>query len=153
MTTRSNVPLTSALHSRVDVLGFCAAVRDHAASSGLDTRRAGELALVVAELGTNVVLHGGGGELAVTLSHAGWTVHATDAGPGFTAAVLEDAGRSDHLGAHGVREPGDGGRSFGSGLAAVRRLSDSLTLHNEPRGARVTAQRHLTSHARQGAVS
>ena len=142
--------LRAELRSRVDVLGFCATVRDLACREGLDARGAGELAIVIAELGTNVVRHGGGGSLEVTLERTGWAVRASDEGPGFTPAVLRDAGHSDRLGADGVREPGDGGRSFGSGLAAVRRLSDSLSLHNEPRGARAVARRLFTH---QGAAS
>lgn len=144
--------LKGAVRSRVDVLGFCAEVRSAASRFGLDAVHAGELSLVVAELGTNAVLHGGGGALTVMLSDGEWVVSADDEGPGFSSAVLSDAGKSDRLGSAGVREPADGRRSFGSGLAAVRRLSSSLTLQNHARGAHVVARRRLGKF-KQGALS
>lgn len=142
--------LTANVKTRVDVLGFCVEVRRCAQHSGLDARRTGELLLVVSELGTNAALHGKGGALTVVVTHTGWQVSAVDAGPGFTPAVLADAGRSDRLGRDGVRQPSDGGRSFGSGLATVRRLSTSFTLQNAPRGAQAFAARDFSNS--QGAV-
>lgn len=147
----NDLTLSCEVRSRVDVLSFCAQVRRVADGCGLDPRQSGELLLVVAELGTNAVLHGRGGVVTVVLSHLEWEVSASDVGPGFTPAVLADAGKSDRLGAAGVRLPADGGRSFGSGLAAVRRLSSSLTLQNSSRGARAVAAKHFTKS--QGAVS
>lgn len=144
---------TGSVRTRVDVLGFCAEVRRAAADCGLDALRAGELSLVVAELGTNAVLHARGGTLDVRVSASGWSVVANDEGPGFSSAVLNDAGKSDRLGVHGVREPADGHRSFGSGLAAVRRLSSLVTLSNDGPGARVVAERHLNNGTPQGVVS
>ncbi|MGV3623553.1 MAG: ATP-binding protein [Archangium sp.] len=141
------------LRTRVDVLGFCAEVRRVAAASGIDALRAGELSLVVAELGTNAVLHARGGTLEVQVSASGWSVTASDEGPGFSSAVLSDAGKSDRLGAHGVREPADGHRSFGSGLAAVRRLSSTLSLSNDGPGARVVAERSFFNGNNRGAAS
>ncbi|PZR02299.1 MAG: hypothetical protein DI536_37115 [Archangium gephyra] len=150
------VPVLStsgAVRTRVDVLGFCAEVRRVAADCGLDALRAGELSLVVAELGTNAVLHAHGGVLEVRVSPSGWSVVVTDEGPGFSTAVLNDAGKSDRLGARGVREPADGHRSFGSGLAAVRRLSSFVTLSNDGPGARVVAERHFNDATPLGALS
>lgn len=144
---------SGSVRTRVDVLGFCAEVRRTAVDCGLDALRTGELSLVVAELGTNAVLHAHGGCLEVRVSPTGWSVVATDEGPGFSSAVLNDAGKSDRLGAQGVREPADGHRSFGSGLAAVRRLSSLVTLSNDGPGARVVAERHFTNGTNQGALS
>ncbi len=136
-------PSPATVSSRVDVLGVCSTVRDDALAAGLTARQAEELSLVVAELGTNAVLHGRGGTIAVTLDRRGWQVEVRDRGPGFTQPVLVDAGRSDRLGPAGVRLAGDGVRSFGSGLAAARRLSTELSLHNEGPGARVVATRRF----------
>ena len=151
VTVPHDLSLAASVATRLDVLSFCATVRKAALGAGFTVREVGELSLVVAELGSNAVVHGKGGSLSVQVQPRGWQVSAVDHGPGFTQAVLNDAGRSDRLGADGVREPGDGKRSFGSGLAAVRRLSSSLTLQNSSRGARAVAAKHFTKS--QGAVS
>lgn len=141
--------------SRIEVLAVAAAARQLALAHGVDAREAASLALVVAELGMNALLHGGGnGQVHVSVDAQGWLVCVEDEGPGLSEAVLTDAGRSDHLGRDGVREPADGHRSFGSGLAGVRRLSTGLTLENRVGGgARAQAHRNLpksvsTSHYR-----
>jgi anti-sigma regulatory factor (Ser/Thr protein kinase) len=146
--------LIAAVHSRVDVLAAAADARMLAAACGLGSHEAEALALVVAELGMNALKHGGGGGLlTVALGPEGWTVVAQDAGPGLPPAVLADAGRSDHLGAKGVRAPGDGLPSFGSGLASVRRLSSRVELSNpHGGGARAAAHKDLTA-SRKGVTS
>lgn len=138
--------LVAAVSSRVEVLAVAVDARTLAAANGLSVREAQELSLVIAELGMNALRHGGGGGLVqVCVDSSGWTVEVEDGGSGLTPAVLADAGRSDHLGAEGVRPPGDGRPSFGSGLAAVRRLSSRLELANRRGGgARVVAHRHLS---------
>lgn len=145
VTLPPDLSLAASVATRLDVLGFCATVRKAALGAGFSVREVGELSLVVAELGSNAVVHGRGGALTVLVQPRGWQVAAVDHGPGFTAAVLADAGRSDHLGPDGVRAPGDGQRSFGSGLAAVRRLASSLSLRNTALGARAVASRDLSS--------
>ncbi len=138
--------LVAAVHQRVDVLGLAAEARALALAEGLDERAAAELALVIAELGMNAVRHGGGGLVDLSVAATGWTVQVEDSGPGLSPAVLADAGRSDRLGRDGVRPPADGGKSFGSGLASVRRLSSRMVLENRSgRGARAIAQRDFSS--------
>lgn len=135
--------LSQALDGRLAVLALCEAARRLAASVGLPERERSALGLVIAELGTNAVRHGGGGRATVAVGPAGWAVSVTDDGPGFSEAVLADQGRSDHLGAGGVRGVDDVGGSFGSGLAGVRRLSDGLRLFNTTTGACAVALRNL----------
>lgn len=131
------------VQSRVEVLGLAAEARELAAREGLDARQSSELSLVIAELAMNALRHGGGGGLvSVSVSPLGWSVEVEDAGPGLSPAVMADAGRSDRLGAQGVRPPNDGQSSFGSGLASVRRLSSRLELSNRRTGgAHVAAHR------------
>jgi signal transduction histidine kinase len=135
--------LDSSFHTRFEVLALAGEARCLSVLAGHSRDKAEKLALVIAELGMNAVRHGGGGgRLKLTVAAAGWTVEVEDDGAGMTEAVLADAGRSDHLGASGVRPPGDGLPSFGSGLACVRRLSSRLELLNTPTGgARVVATR------------
>lgn len=131
--------------ARVEVLAVASDARRLGTREGLSLREAEKLALVVAELGMNALFHGGGeGRVTVTVAASGWRVEVEDDGEGLTPAVLADAGQSDRLGPLGVREPGDGRRSFGSGLASVRRLSSHLELSNRGTGgARVVASREL----------
>jgi anti-sigma regulatory factor (Ser/Thr protein kinase) len=147
--------LVAAVHNRVEVLGLAASARALATSQGFDPKHAQELSLVIAELGMNALLHGGGGLVQISLSLDGWTVEAEDSGRGFSPAVLADAGQSDHLGAAGVRPPGDGKHNFGSGLASVRRMSTRLELSNRRNGgARAVSHRDLSpSAAHKGATT
>lgn len=144
----------AAVQTRVEVLAFAAAARTLAATEGVDLRQAMELSLVIAELGMNALRHGGGGGLVtVSICPLGWSVEVEDSGRGLSAAVLADAGHSDHLGPDGVRPPGDGLTSFGSGLASVRRLSSRIELSNRRTGgARVVAHRdfHASAQPHQG---
>lgn len=122
------------VRQRVEVLAAAVEARRAALAQGYDAGRAEGLALVVAELGGNAVRYAHSGVVAITVGAGGWTVEVEDSGPGFPPAVLADAGRSDRLGADGVRPPGDGRRSFGSGLASVRRLATALELSNRRSG-------------------
>ena len=136
--------LVAAVHSRVEVLGLAASARALATKHGFDPKHAQELGLVIAELGMNALLHGGGGLLQISLSVEGWTVEVEDSGRGFSGVVLDDAGRSDRLGANSVRPPADGSPNFGSGLASVRRVSTRLELTNRRSGgARAVSHRVL----------
>jgi len=131
--------LVAPVRTRAEVLGAASQARALAALAGAG--RSEQLALVVAELGGNAVRHAGGGTVRVEVGPAGWVVEVEDEGPGLSAAVLQDSGRSDRLGAEGVRPPGDGRRSFGSGLASVRRLATRLELENRRGGGtRVVAR-------------
>jgi len=144
--------LVAAVHSRLEVLAITAHARVLAVLHGVDLRDAMELALVITELGMNAIRHGGGaGLVKVSLSSEGWTVEVEDGGRGFSLPVLADAGRSDRLGPEGVRPPADGGHSFGSGLASVRRLSSRIELSNRPRGgARAVAHKDFSSSSSKG---
>ena len=135
--------LSVSVNERLDVLAVAAEARALAKSAGIDAGFAEELALVVAELGMNAVRHGAGSRTVhVTVSALGWRVEVEDQGPGLSAAVLADGGRSDRLGVGGVRSVSHTRGTFGSGLAAVRRLSNALSLSNKATGgARIIAHR------------
>lgn len=137
--------LFKVVQSRLEVLAASAEARALAATEGVSVRPAQELSLVIAELGMNALRHAGGGVVQIDVGHHGWTVEVKDSGPGLTDEVLRDAGRSDRLGARGVRAPADGQRSFGSGLASVRRMSTRLELSNrDGGGACAVAHRDLS---------
>lgn len=97
----------------------------------LDDVKAGRLALIVTELGTNLVRHARGGRLLLAARPARREVEviAIDEGPG-----MHDLERS----------LGDGfstGGTPGTGLGAVRRLADHFDLHSAvPQGTVVLAR-------------
>lgn len=94
-----------------------------AAQLGLDETTAGRLALVVTELGNNLVRHAEGGRLLIAQRQRDQPeveLLALDDGPGIadTARALADGFST--------------GGTPGTGLGAVRRLASDFDLHSEP---------------------
>ncbi|KQP44192.1 ATP-binding protein [Pseudorhodoferax sp. Leaf274] len=90
---------------------------------GLDDTAAGRLALVVTEMGNNLVRHAKAGRLLIAQRQQGQPeveVLALDDGPGIadTARALADGFST--------------GGTPGTGLGAVRRLASDFDLHSEP---------------------
>ena len=102
----------------------------HAAMLGFPPELTGEVELVASELATNLVKHGGGGDLVVrTTSQGSVQLLSIDSGPGAHDLVA--------LAALGVSTTG----TLGVGLPAVQRLSSRLDLWSEPgRGAVLVAE-------------
>jgi anti-sigma regulatory factor (Ser/Thr protein kinase) len=102
----------------------------HAAVLGFSPELTGEVELVASELATNLVKHGGGGDLVVRTTSAGSVqLLSIDSGPGAHDLVA--------LTALGVSTTG----TLGVGLPAVQRLSSRLDLWSEPgRGAVLVAE-------------
>ena len=95
---------------------------------GLDADRVGEVEIIASELASNIVKHGGGGDLVLRAVPGGVQLIAIDAGPGTRdlEALIAD----------GVSTAG----TLGVGLSAVRRLAARLDLWSAPaRGAVVVA--------------
>jgi len=95
-----------------------------AQSIGLSETDAGRLALVVTEAATNILKHAGHGELLVRVDAggqaAGVEVIALDAGPGINDLYRAfDDGRST-------------AGTAGTGLGAIKRLSDELSIYSQP---------------------
>jgi anti-sigma regulatory factor (Ser/Thr protein kinase) len=102
----------------------------HAAMLGFSPELTGEVELVASELATNLVKHGGGGDLVVRTTGAGSVqLLSIDSGPGAHDLVA--------LAALGVSTTG----TLGVGLPAVQRLTSRLDLWSEPgRGAVLVAE-------------
>jgi len=109
---------------------------------GLEPRRAGEVAIVVSELASNVVKYGVRGEVAMHVEGLGVcaavTVVARDVGP--PIRDLQTALR-DGCDDRGPLDPATlvqrGG--LGTGLGAVARLSDRLEVRQQPAGKEIIA--------------
>lgn len=100
---------------------------------GFDTEDAGRAALVATEIGTNLVKHGGGGELIAQQierdGRFGLELLGLDKGPG-----IEDVSKS-------LRDGYSTSGSPGTGLGAMERLSQRFEIYSRPgQGTAVLAQ-------------
>ena len=111
---------------------------------GASEREGGNVALVATELATNLVRHGGGGELLVrtlTGAVAGVEILAIDRGPGM--ANVEQA----------LRDGFSTGGTSGHGLGAVRRIADRCEIFSAPgAGTAVVARLHVRGPGRSSDV-
>ena len=102
------------------------AVSEDAINRGLQQ---GVSELVMTELGTNLLRHGGGGELLFRPIDQGIEVVALDRGPGMSPVALAlSASLEAHSGA--LRDPGAQG-GLGVGLAGIRHLASDFDLYSE----------------------
>lgn len=116
------------------VPGARRAAADLARRSGFSDTQAEKAALIATELGTNLVKHAGGGEMSLHMARGTadtdvLEIVTLDKGPGIanTLQCLSD----------GYSTAG----SAGTGLGAIRRLSDEFDLYSQPgRGAVVLAR-------------
>jgi anti-sigma regulatory factor (Ser/Thr protein kinase) len=114
--------------------------RSFAASIGFAAPNCEEIVLVVAELGSNLVTHAGGGTLTLTANAAsgqvGIQIESEDQGPGIADF---DRALTDGYSSAG---------SLGAGLGAVNRLMDELELRPLPtRGTHIVCRRWLRAGA------
>lgn len=100
-----------------------------AEEAGLDDTAAGRLALVVTELGNNLVRHATNGRLLIARHGSLVEVVSIDEGPG-----MPDAGRA-------MSDGFSTGGTPGTGLGAIRRLSDQFDLHSAPGEGTVAVSR------------
>jgi anti-sigma regulatory factor (Ser/Thr protein kinase) len=130
----------SASHAGFPVEDFAhvAAVRREAqrAAQSLDfsEARAGQVALIVSELGTNLVKHATRGEILLRMTdehvsdRVGLEVLALDHGPGIPDVALSAQDGYSTAG------------SLGHGLGAIRRQSDFLDIYTQPSGTAILAR-------------
>jgi anti-sigma regulatory factor (Ser/Thr protein kinase) len=134
------------IRDEYDVLHAQRCAKQFAKELGFPSRACQELAIVASELSSNVLKHGGGGALELSLAtesgERALVLTASDSGPPFLDlnTALQD-GCSDA----GPIDPGDmlKRRGTASGLGAVVRLTHSLRVEQEPRGKRLIVVRFL----------
>lgn len=118
---------------RVDRYVAAAAAFAMGARSGLDGLSARAIAIAAAELTSNAVRHGGGGELEIRVIRDGKTqgmeLVCTDHGPG-----IADVERAIEDGVSQGREPVEGfwSMGLGTGLGAVKRAMHELRIDTAP---------------------
>lgn len=135
---------TLPIQGRSDVVVAGSQARRMARELGFGARRAAEIAIVVAELASNIVKHGVGGDLTLSFDAGAppdgeLSVTARDAGP-----PIHDFQQALRDG-HDDRGPIDpalllrrGG--LGTGLGAIARLADRLDYRPEEGGKSITAR-------------
>jgi anti-sigma regulatory factor (Ser/Thr protein kinase) len=131
----------------LDVFDLRQAVRAVASALGFDSIARHELAIVVSELGTNILKYGRRGEVTIEPVYdaergAGIRMIAQDEGPGiddFETALRDGHGTSGPIDpAHYLHRAG-----IGAGLGAVLRLSDELTYESHTRHKRLHVIRYV----------
>lgn len=124
------------VHSRFGALAAPIAVAHMAKCAGFSERAVREIEIAASELATNLMHHAGGGTLFARFTidpHPGITLVAEDSGPGFEdiERALEDGVSIGCDLAH-LPHPSRGG--LGTGLGAIGRFTDGLTIENRPDG-------------------
>ena len=100
---------------------------------GFDERRKGEAAIVVTELATNLVRHGGGGEIILRVEPRRARRRSTRSRP--------TAGRASRTSARAREDGYSTGGGPGNGLGAIGRLSATMDLQSGPDRARSSLAR------------
>ncbi len=98
-------------------------IHTKAVSAGFSERRVGEIDIVVSEICTNIIIHGGGGEILVRLIEEkgiqGIELISIDSGPG-----MSDVNK---MMTDGVSTK----NTLGQGLGAIKRLSDFMQVYSQ----------------------
>lgn len=99
---------------------------------GLGPAEVSDLGIVVTEIATNAVRHGGGGELIL---------RPLDGGRPGVEALVTDRGRGMVNVAECFRDGYSTGGTMGTGLGAARRIAHAFDIHSQPGGGTVVVAR------------
>jgi anti-sigma regulatory factor (Ser/Thr protein kinase) len=130
------------VHRREDVLAVSREAQRLGLLFGFTKKRATELAIVVSELGTNIVKYGVHGEIGLSFDTAGEgevRVAARDVGPPIRDL---DLALKDGCNDRGPIDPADimGRGGLGTGLGAVLRLAEHFECRQDATGKEITVQ-------------
>jgi serine/threonine-protein kinase RsbT len=132
----AGTPIRRRVASTNDVESVRRSARSLAGERGFDPYDSERIAIATSELATNLVRHAGGGHIAISpiigVRGTGIQIESTDRGPGIPN--IEQALQDGFSTAGGL----------GSGLPAVRRLMDELTIETGDRGTTIVARKWLT---------
>lgn len=150
MTATTSERVFSVTHEE-DSLWISEEVVEIAREIGFSGAELWEVGIAASELATNVARHAGGGRLTLRIlaePARGIELCADDDGPGFSDIdrALRDGISNGRVLAEEV--PLAGRHGLGSGLGAIRRMNDELTIENKPGGgALVRALKRLPRRA------
>jgi serine/threonine-protein kinase RsbT len=125
------------IHREFDSIWCSTECAGYALSRGFDKRAAGEIAIAVSELVTNIIKFAGSGVVTIRPlagPSRGVEVRAVDHGPGIDniEAALRDGYSEGRL--LSEEETHWFHRGLGMGLGAVKRLMDTLEIRGNPEG-------------------
>jgi hydrogenase maturation protease len=137
VTHARNIPdaMSCTLNGLADVLGCTHQATEFATAHGFPDKDVWELTIAFSELASNVIRHGGGGHIRlehVITPEAGLLITAGDDGPGIgdiEASFADDFSKGRVLSESLGPEKREG---LGSGLGAVRRLTDDVQVETSP---------------------
>jgi anti-sigma regulatory factor (Ser/Thr protein kinase) len=116
--TRPQIPLT--INEESSIGNARRRAQQIAADSGLSESNVAKIAIIASESATNIVKHGGTGELLLRELAKGVEVVAVDKGPG-----MRDASKC-------LADGYSTGGTAGTGLGAIRRLSSGFDIYSQP---------------------
>lgn len=149
-------PLVRRIATLSDALACAQDATEYARSAKLPERGVWELGIAVSELASNIARHAGGGTITLRMvgePRQAIEILAEDCGPGIPdvdLAMTDDFSEGQVLSENVSPAMRDG---LGSGLGAVGRLTDELTIQSEVgRGTTVRALKMLTATDGQSAA-
>src|SRR5579862_35678 len=117
---------------------------DFARTAGMDETRAGQFALVATELGTNLVRHGGGGQMLIQ--------RFDDADGSGIECVALDRGRGMADVERCLRDGYSTAGTPGNGLGAVSRQADIFSVYSRPNEGTAVLARFVTGPPAEGGL-
>jgi anti-sigma regulatory factor (Ser/Thr protein kinase) len=138
------------VHDSTRVRDVRVAAEDAAAHTGLGRDRTAVAALVATELATNLLKHGGGGQILIDTVDADLAEPGTGRGPALQITAIDHGpGIADLTTA--LRDGFSTTSSLGAGLGTCRRIADHFEVHTEPgRGTIALARVHAARRDRPG---
>jgi serine/threonine-protein kinase RsbT len=126
--------VTLPLRRSEDVVRMRQTVREHAVQQGLSLVDQTKLVTAASELGRNVIDHGGGGEVTISMelngTRRGVRLVFSDRGPGIADVQLA------------LRDGFTTGSGLGLGLGGAKRLCNEFAIESQPGGGtRITVAR------------
>lgn len=146
MTRVWDVPVHDSTRVR-DVRVAAEAAAEH---TGLSRDRTAVAALVATELATNLLKHGGGGQILIDMVDADLALPGTGRGPALQIAAIDHGpGIADLTSAS--RDGFSATASLGAGLGTCRRIADHFEVHSVPgQGTVALARVHAARRDRAG---
>ncbi|MEW2162829.1 ATP-binding SpoIIE family protein phosphatase [Streptomyces sp. NPDC007084] len=138
------------VHDSTRVRDVRVAAEEAADHTGLGRDRRAVAALVATELATNLLKHGGGGQVLIDTVDADLALPGTGFGPALQIAAVDHGPGIADLGS-ALRDGFSTTASLGAGLGTCRRIADHFEVHSVPgQGTVAVARVHAARRDRPG---